>query len=214
MVTEASKNLHHYVKEIYVLVLALGFVLFVEKGKFAQNLFDQGLLEPLALIYFCVLYFSLTYDWIAYHFLTERFPYSVTLQLRSLARFYTDIVALLVKTFLIYLSTQEVTFAHVISVTALFAVWHVSILAWYYFANQEGHDVGKLWHSHVVMVAIYGTFAGIMLLGGKYRPDVVAGESIKVWSLVLYGIIFVHALLRTPYLLRRFASQNRRHLDI
>ena len=204
--TEASKNLQHYVTEVYVLVLALGFVFFVEKGNFAQDLFGQGLLEPLALIYFCVLYFSLTYDWIAYHFLIVKFPYSVTRQLRSLARFYTDIIALLVKTFLIYLSTQEVTFAHVISVAVLFAVWHASILAWYWFADQEGNDVSKLWQSHLVMLAIYGIFVGLIFLGGKYWPDVVAGESIKVWSLFLYGIIFVHALLRTPYLLRRFVA--------
>jgi len=203
---EASKNLEHYVKEIYILILALGFILFVDKGQFAENLFDKGRFEFTGIIYFCALYFSLTYDWIAYHSLIKRFPYAVTAQSRSLARFYTDLVALLVKTFLIYLSTREVTFAHVVSVAGLFAIWHTSILAWYYFAQREQCDVGQLWKSHLLMVIIYGMFTVLLFFGAEYWPDFVAGESIKLWLLFLCGIIFAHAIYRTRYLYARLIT--------
>jgi len=203
---QLSKVLEQYVKEIYILILGLGFALFV--STFTANAFAGGAFNLSALVYFGSLYFFLTYDWIAYNLLMEKFPYRLAYGLSSFGRFYADLTALLIKTFLIYLSTQEVNFIHTIAGTLLFALWHLTIICWHRFAQREYTVSRTIWQSHLFMVFTYLWFAEILFLSHSRSPFLPAQLRIQIWLLILCGIIVIHAAWRKVYLLNGLMTND------
>lgn len=207
--TEFGRELEHYIREIYVIILGLGFGFFVQS--FVNNLFNNGTFKITGLVFFLSLYYFFSYDWVAYTSLTRRFPYRVTRNLRSMGRFYSDLFALLVKACLIFIATQRVDFYHLLSAAILFSLWHASILVWYYFGTREQREVGgddmpEIWRSHLFMVAIYLAFSLGLLYSGISWPQTWTGTGVRLSLLLLCTIIVLHAALRKRYLLEQLEA--------
>jgi len=201
-----AKNLEHYAKEIYVVVLGLGFAYFI--GSFISDL--SGDVRPvnlaMRLVYFCSLYYFFTYDWIAYNSLVRNFPYSITVSLRSLGRFYTDLFALLVKACLLFLAAQVVDYLNTLLIAILFVCWHATILVWYYFARSDYANMPRLWPTHVRMMIVYFVFTLLLLLSAQYFPQSQTARGVQVSLAILCAIIVAHAAWRTKYLLKKLAA--------
>ncbi len=203
-----AKDAERYVREIYIIVLGLGFALFVSEFVNAiSNPHDMRLISlALSVAYFCSLYYFFTYDWIAYNSLIRRFPYVVTGDLSSMGRFYTDLFALLVKACLLFLATQTVDYYQILSVVALFAVWHVTMVVWYYFGIRDYSTIPLLWSTHVVMVGIYLVYCFLLVQALRYFPHLQTAAGIRIPVIVLCLIIVGHATWRKKYLLKRLVT--------
>jgi len=202
---EGSKVLSRYVEEVYIIILGIGFILFVTEGDFAKPLFDTGSFNWPPLLYFFSLYFFLTYDWIAYNSLIERYPYPVSHSRVSLGRFFCDIFALLIKSFLIFLSTREVTYIHVLSASFLFVLWHSTIMVWYAFAKSDQVKPPPIWRTHLLMVVVYAIF-GLALRFLSNRFPIFIANKVNIFLVVLCMIIILHAFIRMRYLLKRLTD--------
>lgn len=200
-----SQTLQHYVKEIYIIILGVGFVLFVQEGAFTNGLLDGGRWEIASLVYFCALYFFFTYDWIAYNTLMDSLPYAITARWQSLGRFYTDLFALLLKTFLIYLAAREASYLQVLCVAVLFAMWHCTICVWYAFARRENAKIPNITRSHIIMIIVYGIIAIAVYWAPEYRPDLIEEDHVRSWLLGISLLVFAHAAWRKHYLIKKFA---------
>ncbi len=199
--TDITKNLEDYGREIYIVVLGLGFTFFV--SDFIEEFFNKNTFSWDKLIYFIAIYYFFTYDWIAYTTLLDRFPYKPTPKLLSLGRLYCDLFALLIKTSLIFLSTQTKTASHILSSSVLFAIWHSTIAVWYFFAKRDYNDLPPIWKSHLYMILVYGVFASSVGIFSYFFPLLVNGWKINLWLVGLCLIIMIHAAKRKSYLLQK-----------
>lgn len=186
-----------FVRQIYILILGIGISLFVSSphSEFSRQLFDKGHLSIIYLAYFLSLYFFLAYDWLAYAFLVEDAPYV------SIQRFCCDLIALLVKSCLIYLSTTEITAIHTFLLAVLFLIWHVIVTAWHRFSGWEYSTKRPEFRSHLLMALIYGVYALLV-----YYLKILYGwqfieQSIYIWTLIICTIIVSRSLLRLRYFL-------------
>ncbi len=198
---EIRKSLEQFVKEIYIVILGVGFAYFA--SGFLDQLFNKGIFNWSQLVYFCSLYYFLSYDWIAYNSLICRFPYKILSGSLSFGRFYSDLFALVLKTGLIFLSTQTVSVLHLISAATLFLGWHGTILVWFYFAKRDDYEIlPKIWNSHIFMIGIYLLYASSLLFLQRFTNIFTCETTLFVFLLILCVIIVGHARWRKKFLIK------------
>lgn len=160
---EITRSLEQFVKEVYIIILGLGFAYFA-KG-LLENIFTISIFNSLTqFIYFCSLYYFLSYDWIAYNSLIYKYPYKIYGNKPTFGRFYSDIFALILKSVLIFVSTQTVDIANLFLAAILFIMWHLTIIIWYYFAKQEYENLPIIWNHHIAMIIRYFLYVFILLI--------------------------------------------------
>ncbi len=160
-----------YVKEIYILVLGLGFAVFAMQ--FITSLVDKQTFKALQLVYFSTIYYFMAYEWVAYALLTAKYPYKISARAASQGRFYADLAALVLKAGLIFVAAEVDTIFHLLFVVALFLAWHLVILVWLAFARRDWPSLpSDVARTHQVMVGWYATCAVLLLLVGWRLPTV------------------------------------------
>lgn len=182
-----GRSLEEFVREIYIILLGLGFALFAER--FLSEYFATGTLYVSQLLYFVAIYYFLSYDWMAFNVLIDRYPYPVgpDAPLQGHGRFYADLVALLVKSLLIFVATQPLDVSNVQLAALALAAWHGCILTWYYFLGREVDDLPRVWPAQAAMSAVYVGFAGALTRApAKPRPLVADGVVILL-ALIVFG---------------------------
>jgi hypothetical protein len=153
-----SSSLVRYIREIDIIILGLGILLFVDRSPFSAKLFEKEQPVFIYVILFVSIYVFLTYDWIAYNTLIFKYPYKSD-SLRGLIRLYIDLLQLFTKALLVYLATLEVTIWHLLLASILFLIWHSTILLWHRLADDEYPGMLPMRLEHWLAVLIYPAFA-------------------------------------------------------
>jgi hypothetical protein len=193
---EHSRSLVRYIREIDIIILGIGILLFVtgDNSHFSKKLFIEHQFRPMDVILFISVYIFLTYDWIAYSTLISKYEYNIDGNNISIIRLYIDLLQLFVKALLVYLTTLEITMWHLLLASGLFAIWHFVVLLWHWRVTKEYAGVPPMRLSHVLYLMLYIIYAGITFYFGSGFEN--SGPVRYLWTGILCLIVIVTSLYR------------------
>lgn len=157
-----SRSLSEYIRQIDIIILGIGLVLFVsgEHSEFSSNLYFRKSVIWIDLVLFISVYVFLTYDWIAYNMLQLMYPYRT--DWLGLVRVYIDLFQLFVKSLLVYLATLEISIWHLLLMSLLFLIWNPLIVLWHWLAFREDPRIVPLEKDHRKFMLLYVVYIAVL----------------------------------------------------
>jgi hypothetical protein len=206
-----SGSIVKYIREIDIVILGIGIVLFVsgEHSDFSHRLYDSKSPIWTDLALFVSVYVFLTYDWIAYNKFLVDHPYMITRL--GLGRVYIDLCQLFIKALLVYLSTLEITIWHLLLAGLLFLIWHPLIVLWHACASLERQRRPPMqWH-HVLSIAPYAAYTALLCLFVQKNGWNVGDGWRIVWLSALCVLIVGISIMRQHSIVHATEAAPHRH---
>lgn len=148
---EFSKSLEAFINLLFAVIVGVGFRQLVV-GEFFKDFLAKIGPDFRIILLFIITYFFVISDWVFYHLLMTKYPYTRA----KPYRFSIDIFIFFLMFFLIYLSTLSPNIYRITIFLFTLAIWHGIVSIWHILAKGEGYDVKKeTIHAHFIRTGTY-----------------------------------------------------------
>ncbi len=153
---DLSKIFVDFIDIVFAIIVSMGFTFFID---YLKNI---SLTSANIIVFslFLSTYFFIISDWIFYHELLCKYPYT------EYTRFFIDILVFFLMFLLTYSAMAVTTTKSLVIYIANVAVWHLSVIAWHISAKKEKEyknmkkEIDKSIKAHTIRFVLY-TLIGI-----------------------------------------------------
>ncbi|MDO9098695.1 MAG: hypothetical protein Q7U60_11325 [Candidatus Methanoperedens sp.] len=117
-----------FIDIIFAIIVGMGFTFFIDYLK----IFSLTTTNIIVFFLFLTTYFFIISDWIFYHELMDKYPYT-----KNYTRFFIDIIVFFLMFLLTYSAFISINTKLLVFYVANVAVWHLSVIAWHISAIKE-----------------------------------------------------------------------------